>query len=71
MKKLLALAIVLPGFGCNSSSNNDASKDSATEIKPVQNVNGNIPDTTNGAADITGKQKIDTTKIDSSKVKGK
>jgi hypothetical protein len=71
MKYLFALAIIMASFGCNSNStNSNSTKDSTTQGQPIQNVNGNIPDTTrNGGVDITGKQKIDTTKIDSSRMK--
>jgi hypothetical protein len=70
MKKLFAILLIVSATACNNSSNTSTTTDSnASDVKPVQNVNGNIPDTTNGAADITGKQKIDTSRIDSSKVK--
>jgi hypothetical protein len=69
MKKIFAALLLISAISCNSSSNSNTNSDSTTDVKPVQNVNGNIPDTTNGAADITGKQKIDTTKIDSSRLK--
>jgi hypothetical protein len=69
MKQILAALLLISTLSCNSSNNsNTTNSDSSTSVKPVQNVNGNIPDTTNGA-DITGKQKIDTTKIDSSRIK--
>jgi hypothetical protein len=68
MKKILAALLLISAISCNSNNSNTTTSDSTTNVKPVQNVNGNIPDTTNGA-DITGKQKIDTTKIDSSRVK--
>ena len=64
MKKLLLIGIILAGVGCNSSGTNDASKDSSVDVKPIQNVNGNIPDTTNGG-EIVGNKKPDSTKIDS------
>ena len=70
MKKIIAALLLISAISCNSSNNSSTTNsDSTTDVKPVQNVNGNIPDTTNGAADITGKQKIDTTKIDSSRLK--
>ena len=69
MKKIISALLLISTISCNSSDNSSTkNSDSTTDVKPVQNVNGNIPDTTNGA-DITGKQKIDTTKIDSSRIK--
>ena len=69
MKQILAALYLSSTISCNSSNNsNTTNADSTTNAKAVQNVNGNIPDTTNGT-DITGKQRIDTTKIDSSNVK--
>ncbi|HEU0065222.1 MAG TPA: hypothetical protein VFQ58_09330, partial [Flavisolibacter sp.] len=70
MKKFFAAILIFSATACNNSGSNSTSADSnSSDIKPVKNVNGNIPDTTSGAADITGKQKIDTTKIDSSRIK--
>jgi hypothetical protein len=66
MKKLLTIVAIFGIISCHSNSSNNSSADSITDIKPVQNVNGNIPDTTN-AADITGSRKPDATKIDSTK----
>ncbi len=63
MKKVLALLMAVSLLSCNSSSTNNSSGDSSTNIKPAQNVNGNIPDTTNSGP-ISGS-KTDSLKVDS------
>ena len=52
MKKYIAAALLIGFTSCNSSTNeNTTSTDSTTtEIGGVQNVNGNIPDTTSMGA---------------------
>ena len=52
MKKFIAVALTIGFISCNSSSNESTgSTDSTTtEIGGVQNVNGNIPDTTSMGA---------------------
>lgn len=70
MKKILVLPLIIAMFSCNSNSGkNDTTEDSTMKDGSVQNVNGNIPDTSN-STDITGKSKIDSSKIDSSNLKG-
>lgn len=58
MKKLIGLALVVTLFSCNSNDGQgaDTSSDTArTDIGGVENVNGNIPDTTDrGATPRTG-----------------
>jgi len=69
MKKFLVLPLVIALASCNSNSgNNQSTEDSALNSHAVENVNGNIPDTSN-STDITGKTKIDSSKIDSSNLK--
>jgi hypothetical protein len=48
MKKLLAILLIAGIISCNSDKNEkeDKSKEGANE-PGIQNVNGNIPDTTN------------------------
>ncbi len=46
MKKLIFILLAIPVFSCNSDKTNDA-PESATDYPAVQNVNGNMPDTTN------------------------
>lgn len=70
MKKIFVLGLVIAFASCHSNSGeNDSNQDSALKTNGVQNVNGNIPDTSN-STDITGKSKIDSSKIDSSNLKG-
>ncbi|GAC1419921.1 MAG: hypothetical protein NVS1B13_24260 [Flavisolibacter sp.] len=63
MKKIFTFLMAVSLLSCNSSSNNNSSSDSTTDIKAVQNVNGNIPDTTNSGP-INGN-KNDSLKVDS------
>jgi hypothetical protein len=51
MKKFIGVILLIGFISCNSSNNeNTSSTDSTTtEIGGVQNVNGNIPDTSMGA----------------------
>ena len=53
MKKLIFILFVLPIFSCNSDKKKDAP--ASENLQGVQNVNGNIPDTTN-AINIDGKK---------------
>lgn len=69
MKLFFSAVIFLTAAACNSGSNNSSSGDSTINIKPVDNVNGNVPDTTNSTS-ITGS-KTDSSKIDSSLMKKK
>jgi hypothetical protein len=46
MKKLIFILLAISVFSCNSDKTNDA-PESATDYPAVQNVNGNMPDTTN------------------------
>ncbi len=72
MKKFLSIAVFLTIISCNSSGKNGSSGDSTSDIKPAENVNGNIPDTTNSGP-VTGSKsdslKVDSTHIDSSSKK--
>ena len=52
IKKFLTVALIIGVVSCNSNSNSEAnSHDSTTtEVGGVENVNGNIPDTTSMGA---------------------
>ena len=66
MKKLLAAAFVICFISCNSNSNDTSSTTdtSTTEIGGVENVNGNIPDTS--AMGATPNSKDNRLSVDSS-----
>ncbi len=67
MKKIIFVTVLLFALvSCNSnSSKTESSEDSTkTDIKSTQNVNGNIPDTTNSIGTPGGN-------IDSSKIKSR
>jgi hypothetical protein len=48
MKKLIAFILIVGITSCNSTGNDDtsATDSTTTEVGGVENVNGNIPDTT-------------------------
>ena len=52
MKKIIAAALVIGFISCNSNSNETTTTtdSTTTDIGGVENVNGNIPDTTTGGA---------------------
>ena len=63
MKKILFLFIMAAAVGCNSEGSGSSSEDTAGVNRAgVENVNGNLPDTTN-SIDL-GTQ--DTTRTDTS-----
>ncbi|MDP9230312.1 MAG: membrane lipoprotein lipid attachment site-containing protein [Bacteroidota bacterium] len=70
MKKIIFVTVLLFALvSCNSnSSKTESSEDSTkTDIKSTQNVNGNIPDTTNSIGTSEG----DPNNIDSSRIKSR
>lgn len=65
MKKFIAVALVIGCISCNSSNNETGSSDSTTTgIGGVQNVNGNIPDTTSMSASPDHQPHVDSTYAD-------
>lgn len=65
MKKLLFGLIVLSFAACNSDSNSSTTEDTTiTNVSGIDNVNGNIPDTTNtisiDASSQSGDAVVDT-----------
>lgn len=65
MKKFFSAVLFISFISCNSNSNETTSTtdSSATEIGGVENVNGNVPDTTSGGA--TPNSGDNTTRVDS------
>jgi hypothetical protein len=65
MKKLFAILLIAGIFSCNSDKNEkeDKSKEGANE-PGIQNVNGNIPDTTN-AINLDNDKRDSSSKADS------
>jgi len=72
MKKLVSIALIAAIAGCNSSgSGNNGSDTSRMNTQSVENVNGNIPDTSNSIP-INGsrnRKDTDSTYIDTAKRK--
>ena len=65
MKKFIVMALVISFISCNSSNNETSSTDSTTtKIGGVQNVNGNIPDTTSMSASPGHQPHVDSTYAD-------
>jgi hypothetical protein len=63
MKKLLLIMISTWFFSCNSNSKGEDFGDTTgANIPAIENVNGNIPDTTNSIMidDTSGRSPIDT-----------
>jgi hypothetical protein len=65
MKQFILILFALPVFSCNNT-NKKKDVPASENSTGVQNVNGNIPDTTNA---ISLGSKTDSTKTDSSFVK--
>ena len=73
MKKAFYMALIAAAAaGCNSSGNGSSSSDTShTNTQSVENVNGNMPDTSNSVP-ITGRgnrKDTDSTYIDTAKRK--
>ena len=65
MKKILFAAFVLVLASCNNDSEGSSDTDTTvTNVSGVENVNGNIPDTTNTIS-IEGSSEPTNTKVDS------
>jgi hypothetical protein len=63
MKKFLLIIISMWVFSCNSNSEGEDFGDTTgANIPAIENVNGNIPDTTNSIMidDTSGRSPIDT-----------
>lgn len=66
MKKLLLASIVVLAIACNDNGNGSSVEDTTITNKPgVENVNGNIPDTSNTisveGSSQAGDDAVDTT----------
>ena len=62
MKKFILILLAIPVFSCNSNAKKDAPP-SENNYPAVQNVNGNMPDTTNSIN--LGNKKDSTSSTDS------
>ncbi|MDB5232969.1 MAG: hypothetical protein JWN76_3774 [Chitinophagaceae bacterium] len=60
MKKLIIISFVYLFGACNSGTDKTNSQDTVSSQGPVENVNGNVPDTTNSLS--PSDQGKDTTK---------
>lgn len=72
MKKFMALMLLISFIGCNGNSNETSTTSDTTtsEVGGVENVNGNIPDTTSmGATPNSGdnQPRIDSSYADTAK----
>lgn len=65
MKKILFASFVLVITSCNNDSDGSSNTDTTvTNVSGVENVNGNIPDTTNTIS-IEGSSEPTNTQVDS------
>ena len=71
MKKYFIVTVLLSAtfFACNNHKNNAAKESETYRTVPVQNVNGNIPDTNNSIDLSTQKTDSSHLRIDSSRLK--
>jgi hypothetical protein len=69
MKQLIVAAIVLFASACNSDGKSSSTEDtSVSNISGVENVNGNMPDTTNSIS-VDGSSQSTNGAVDTSKKK--